>query len=219
MLGLVNEPLPGQPLRASDTAAVIRYLRNATPRSTPGSLIITGSGGSTRRPIRRRPYAWPLTGPLAWPFKVYDASSSDGYYLRVNSGDGQSPGINSQPALIDGTNLTNPIPPDTAPLLDASTIGDGSPGGYVYVKVWLVTSGVHFGGLDSTGGGGTGVDVIFSNTALPAIDPDMTYSVPATYAQQLIATANKSGSRLIVENTTITGWSTFNLCGFLPQFD
>jgi hypothetical protein len=60
MLGLPNEPLPGQPLRASDQAAFLRYVKNTTMRSAPGGLVTPGSGGLTQRRITRpKYYQWP----------------------------------------------------------------------------------------------------------------------------------------------------------------
>ena len=93
MLGLPNEPLPGQHLRASDHAALVRYVRSITPRPGPGRLVNTGSGGST---ISGSKFHIPRTLPLApvntQPFFVTavpvdgDTTGDSGYTATIRPG-------------------------------------------------------------------------------------------------------------------------------------
>lgn len=131
MLIVPNPPLTGQGILASDQAAIIRSLKNVTPRSSPGSLVITGSGGHTRRalgsgPVRR----WPLAVPsAAFNWKMYKVLIGTNAYIQVNGGDGFMAGLNGFTATIDG----NPVDtktgfPPAYPLLPV--IGNG----LVYAK-------------------------------------------------------------------------------------
>ncbi|MCE0498801.1 MAG: hypothetical protein LV481_12730 [Methylacidiphilales bacterium] len=202
MLYLPPDPKPGEPIRADTLTAILKYIRQITPRSSGTCNVQTGAGGSTFRPIFPGRLARLLSGALAWPFEVYDASSGGTLQVRINSGDGQAGQINSQPALVNGNPITTPVAPATAPLLAAGT-------GYVYIKVWLNSDG----SLNTGGGGGTGVDIIFSASALANLDT----ATPPTFALQLIAqlTQVESGTSasLAVSNSTNTGFSTFQLCG------
>jgi hypothetical protein len=206
MLYLPPDPKEGQPIRAGTITAILKYLRHITPRSSDTCDVQTGAGGTTHRPKFPKSPAGLLTGPAAWPFKVYDATSGGTLQVRINSGDGFAGQINSQPALVNGHAITTPVAPATAPLLAAGA-------GYVYIKVWLNSDG----SVNTTGGGGTGVDVIYSATALANLDS----ATPPTWAQQLIAQLSVVGSgstaRLAADNTTNTGFSTFRLCG-TPDF-
>jgi hypothetical protein len=206
MLYLPPDPKEGQPIRAGTITAILKYLRQITPRSSDTCDVATGSGGTTHRPRFPRSLAGLLAGPPAWPFKVYDASSGGTLQVVVNSGDGFAGQINSSPAHVNGQPITTPVAPATAPLLAAGA-------GYVYIKVALDA----YGNFNASGGSGTGVDVIYSATALANLDS----ATPPTWAQQLIAQLSVVGSgssaRLAVDNTTSTGFSNFHLC-VTPDF-
>jgi len=105
MLGLPNEPLPGQALKASDHAAMVRYVRQITPRSSPGGLVLAGSGGTTRRPIvQRQPYQWPLGS--ASPFPYQGSNASDGTAPKVKVRFGTHNNVSPQ---IGGVDLIPPL--------------------------------------------------------------------------------------------------------------
>jgi len=88
MLGLPNEPLPGQLMRASDHAAMIRYVKSIAPRPGPGIRTAVGSGGQTRYPILRpASKQWPLGGAQTFPFQITwgpDPANPGQYLAKVN---------------------------------------------------------------------------------------------------------------------------------------
>jgi hypothetical protein len=106
MLGMPNEPLPGQRLVAADAAAMIRYHKSAVQRSAPGTYSVSGSGGSTRRPITRRPaYQWPMGGGAStFPYQLADVSDTDSGKVTVRYGT-----HNSFSPTIYGTSLLPPL--------------------------------------------------------------------------------------------------------------
>ena len=87
MLASPNEPLPGQIVRAADSAAIARYVRSTTSRSAPGQLTVVGSGGSTRRPVPRFPVKrWPLSNQALHIFSIIDVSVGPTPMIRVTPG-------------------------------------------------------------------------------------------------------------------------------------
>jgi hypothetical protein len=146
MIGLPGEPLRGQPVRASDTAGILRYLKSTAPRSAPGTYSTVGAGGSTRRPIHRPRWQWPLaiqpaTQGALW---VYDASS------------GATPRISVTPGAFNGTIIPtlggNAINVQIGSPLAWPTLEVGTGTTYCWFEVTYSSSNVPTTVLINTGG-------------------------------------------------------------------
>jgi hypothetical protein len=203
MLALPNEPLPGQVVRASDTAGIIRYLKSTAPRTSPGSLSGLGAGGATRTLIvRPRSKQWPLgAGAGAWPFKVYNTTVATVGQVQINGADGFVASLNGFVANVNGNpnNVSSGGPPATFPQLSIS--GDGVIYGYAVPQ----TAG--------TAAPLMSLDIYYGGT-LPSPDT----ANPATYEAFLIATVSNyatddSGNvSFTLSNATNYGWTTLIYC-------
>lgn len=146
MLGVPNEPLPGQGITASDLAQHGRYMKSTMHRGSPGQLVSTGPGGTTQRAISRPSFKqWPTNaGPAAsptWPFKVYNTTINDpikGHIgqVQINGGDGSVGTLNSFVANVNG----NPIDTTLGSPPSYPQLSVGGNGG-IYGKVTLTTPG------------------------------------------------------------------------------
>jgi len=86
MLYLPPDPKPGEPIRARTITAILKYLRQITPRSSGTCNVQTGAGGSTFRPIFPGRLARLLSPEYLPNLFVYDASSGSTPQISVTPG-------------------------------------------------------------------------------------------------------------------------------------
>ena len=99
MLYLPTDPKPGEPIRADTITAILKYLRQITPRSSGTCNVQTGAGGSTFRPIFPGGLAGLVSNPNPRNLFVYDASTGGTPQISVTPGTvgGGVPTLNSNP--------------------------------------------------------------------------------------------------------------------------
>jgi hypothetical protein len=204
MLYLPPDPVAGQPVSARIVTAILRYVRQITPRSSAHCRVQIGPGGSTFDPIFPNipPATPPSVTPLqAWPFECYGVVQEGECFVRVNSGDGQVGTINGVVATIDGIPISTPPFRDIPPLLP---VGDGD---QIYITCTLddnqnvITVEVDAGSMPDP------------DTANPP-----TY-VCAQIGQVTISEDPTTGKPILsVDNTTDTGFSQLAWCGATALF-
>ncbi|HUB68016.1 MAG TPA: hypothetical protein VL981_11080 [Candidatus Methylacidiphilales bacterium] len=215
MLYLPPDPKPHQPIRASTITAILKYLRSITPRTGAWCDVQAGPGGTTFRP--KFPPGSPAAilggGQSAWPWKVYNTSTTTTGQVQINGGDGfvaslLGPDGNTLIATVNGTN-NNTV--------------TGSPAKFPQLAV--TGNGVVYGHVDLSTNAGppsvtsmTDLEVLFAES-MPAADT----ANPATYFNWLLATVSNyatdgSGNvSFTLSNATAIGWSTLIMCSGTPE--
>jgi hypothetical protein len=201
MLGVPNEPLPGQIMRASDAAAQIRYAKQATLRSSPGHLIVTGSGAQTVRRIQKpTSKQWPLgSGAQAFTFELYKKIIGNAAFLQVNGDDGLEPALNGIIARVNSNPANVKIgSPAAWPLLSISSDGP------VYAYVTLVTTT----GITTV----TQVDIYQEGSAQTPLTDAMTYAWILLGSVTDYTTSESGVPDYTLLNAQSTGFSQFQVC-------
>jgi len=182
---------------------VVDILFRQRLRPSPNCMVTEGSGGTTIIPI-----AASNGGVAIWPFKAYNTSKGATGHVQINGSDNLVGTINSAIACVNGA----PINVKTgSPLAYPQLAISGN--GTIYIQVALNSDGsTNYSG----GAGGTGCDVLFTAGSISAVDP----STPPTYATQIVATVTNyavdgvtGNVTFTLANTTVFGFSAFQLCG------
>jgi hypothetical protein len=199
MLGLPNEPQPGQPIIAADIYRAVRYVKNTTPRQASGILRRGGSGGNTLRPITRLPVRqWPTGGVASWTFKLYNTSQGATGQIQVNGNDNLVAQLNGVIAKVNST--ANNIKTGGAyPQL--SITGNG----YVYAYCTLSTSS----GSTSI----SEIDIYYQGSQPSPLTDAMTYAWVLLGTISDYSSGSDGNVTFTLANAQTTGYSQFMVCG------
>ncbi len=195
MLYLPPDPKQGESIKASTLTAILKYLRQITPRTGASCDVLVGPGGTTHRPrFRRHPRAL-LSAAPTHP------------YQGINASAGSTPGVivvpgahNSIIPTISGVVL-NYVP---APVLVLSA----GPG-IVYVEVDWNTSGQ----IDtceinsSTGYGGPPANVFNTDGSATTYQTLFTYNAVITGGAARVTTSDivlGSQSQILCGNNVLS---------------
>ena len=202
MLASPNEPLPGEPIRASDLAAIIRYGRQSTSRRGARTMVTSGPGGQSVRQVRRfTPIPLQLSAGASVPFtfELYKIIKGTNAYLQVNGSDGLAAALNGIYANVNGNpNNVQIGSPLAWPLLSISSNGP------VYAYVTLSTAL----GVTTV----TQVDIFQEGSAQTPLTDAQTYAWILLGSVTNYATNGSGVPDFTLLNAQSTGFSQFAVC-------